>query len=114
MQYFASQMVKSVHRLHEKGFGHRQVCLRKFVIRESFEVHMMPSGFEAKIDELSNEILWEKGHSKEFKKKYLPPQANEILKLRAIHDKYIKLNKTSKASEKKVTLYNRALTEFDL
>ena len=64
MQYFASQMVKSVHRLHEKGFGHRLVCSKKFVIRKSFEVHLMPSAFEAEIDEPSNEILWAESHYK--------------------------------------------------
>jgi hypothetical protein len=74
----------------------------------------MPSGFEAEIDESSNKILWKEGQSQEFKKKYLPPQAIEILRLKAIHEKYVKMNKKSKASEMKVTLKNRAITEFDL
>ena len=50
MQYFASQIVRQVHRLHEKGFGHRQVWSKKFVIRESVEVHLMPSGLETEIN----------------------------------------------------------------
>jgi hypothetical protein len=33
----------------------------------------MPSGHETLIDESANEVLWDIGHSKEFKKKYLPP-----------------------------------------
>ena len=67
LQYFASQMVKSVHRLHEKGFGHMQVWSKNFVIRKSFEVHLMPSGFEAALDDPSNEIIWEEAQSKKFK-----------------------------------------------
>ena len=46
------------------GFGHTQVCSKKFVIRKSFEVHLMPSGFEADIDAPLNEVLWIESHTK--------------------------------------------------
>jgi serine/threonine protein kinase len=60
-------MVKSVNRLHEKNIGHMQVWSKKFVIRKSFEVHLFPSGFEAPLDDPSNEIIWEEAQSEKFK-----------------------------------------------
>jgi hypothetical protein len=88
-----------------------QIFSKKFVIRKSFEVHLFPSGCEAEIDHPSNMILWE-AESKEFKLNYLPPQANEIMKLKAISDKYDKME--LKKFDKQAELMSRAVLEYEL
>jgi hypothetical protein len=65
----------------------------------------MPSEVEDGIDHPANQMLWDKVTGKNFKKKYLPPEALELLEIKQIAESYRKcrtthLNKISMLGDK--------------